>query len=140
MQTFIYCPFLALLLFLPFAIPSFCCACWMDQLLPLLVLIPYEFQARVSFDIPYLPRFFYLPLIVYYWLFSFPICCILIPFKHFLTIVKESEEGEKICPLASETVQHHFYGCTIFTIFYLFSEYSVVTIQFSPKFYYYKQL
>lgn len=96
----VHLPFLAL-----FTISSFChtCTCWVDQLLSLLMFIAHEFQTVASFDMPHLLRFFHLPPIVYCWLFSFPTCR-LIPFKHSLRIMKESERERKICLLASETL------------------------------------
>ena len=102
--------------FLPFLFPCLpftCCPCWEGHLLPLLMLMPHEFRTVASFDMHHLLRFSHLPPIFYRWLFSFSICCRLVPFKHSLTIVKESKEEEEDSHSLSET-KHHFNEHTIF--------------------------
>lgn len=100
------------------------------------MLTVHEFQPGASSDMPHLLRFFHLPPIVYCWLLSFPTGRFK-PFKHSLTIMKESERERKICPFASETVQHHLNECRIFyfaAALYLFNECSVVETLFSSIF------
>lgn len=106
------------------------------------MLIVHDFQTVAFFDMPHLPRFFHLPPIVYCWLFSLPTGSFK-PSKHSFTIMKESERERKICPFASETVQHHLNECRIFyfaDVLYLFNECSVVETPFSSNFYDYRQL
>lgn len=56
----------------------------------------------------------YPPLFVYCWLLSCSMCWRLILLKQSLLLWKNQKEERKICPLVSETVEHHFNGCSIF--------------------------
>lgn len=100
------------------------------------MLIVPDFQTVAFFDMPHLPRFFHLPPIVYCWLFSLPTGSFK-PFKHSLTIMKESKGRGGFAPLHQKQYSRIFYFADAL---YLFNECSEVETQFSSNFYDYRQL